>query len=145
VIYYQQILNTEINKMPAAYSNDLRMKVIQAINNKQTQKSIAETFGVSGYFITTLLKRYKETGSIEPKPMGIHIKPKITPIGEEHILEWLANEPDLTLRELCDKYEAHFNITVGKSSMDRALKRMKVTFKKKAHMIPKKKAQELKN
>ena len=46
MIYYQQILNTEINKMPAPYSNDLRMKVIQAINNKQTQKSIAETFGV---------------------------------------------------------------------------------------------------
>ena len=29
---------------------------------------------------------------------------------------WLTNEPDLTLIELCDKYEAHFNITVGKSS-----------------------------
>jgi len=132
--------------MPAPYSNDLRMKVIQAINkNQQTKKEIAATFNVSRYFIYTLLKRYKTTGSVQPKPMGSHIKPKITPDGETHILEWLDNQSDLTLHELCDKYEAHFNIKVGKSSMDRALKRMKVTFKKKVHMIPKKKALKLKN
>jgi transposase len=138
-IYSNKYLNTERNKMPAPYSNDLRIKVIEAVNKKElTQKSIAEIFGVSTYFITTLLERYKKTGDIKPKPMGIHIKPKITPLGEEHILECLANEPDLTLNELCDKYEAHFNIKVGKSSMDRALKRMEVTFKKKSPYDPEK-------
>lgn len=51
-------------------------------------------------------------------------------IGDVTIKAWLENEPDQTLNDLCDKYAEHFNIVMGKSSMDRALKRMKISYKK---------------
>jgi transposase len=50
--------------------------------------------------------------------------------GGEFIRGVLAEAPDLTLKELCERYEGRFGRAVSKSSMDRALRRLKVTRKK---------------
>ena len=118
--------------MPAPYSNDLRERVIQAINiGRQSKAEIAQRFDVSNYFVYSLWHHYQETGSIIPKKMGGHVKPKVDKNGEKHLREWLANDPNLTLEQLCERYKEHFGIGMGKSSMDRALKRAKITVKKK--------------
>ena len=51
-------------------------------------------------------------------------------MGGLEIKAWLIKEPDLTLNDLCDRYAKHFGISMGKSSMDRALKRMNLRYKK---------------
>lgn len=117
--------------MPISYSNDFRLKIIEEIKeNNHTKTQIAKRFRVSRSFVYNLWARFKKTGSYEAKPRGNTTPPKVDAIGEEHIREWLSNEPDLTLRDLCERYDEHFNILMGKSSMDRALKRMKMTYKK---------------
>lgn len=119
--------------MPKPYSRDFRKKVIEEIQEGNYSKlEIAQRFRISSSFIYSLWSRYKATGSYEAKPMGNTTPPKVDKTGSEHIKEWLANEPDLTLNELCDKYDEHFGIMMGKSSMDRALKRMNITYKKKS-------------
>lgn len=118
--------------MPAPYSNDLRIRVIRAIeSDQQSQADIARAFSVSAYFVRSLWAHYQATGSVAPKQMGGYAKPKVDELGEEHLREWLANEPSLTLQQLCDRYKTHFGVTMGTSSMDRALKRAKITVKKK--------------
>jgi transposase len=117
--------------MPAPYSDDLRQKIIQAVEKEDlTKPQIAQLFNVSNNFIYTLCKLHRTTGSLSPKKMGGHVKPKINPAGESSIHAWLAKEPSLSLPELCDKYQNDFNLSVGTSSMSRALKRMGISRKK---------------
>lgn len=119
--------------MPAPYSNDLRKKVINVIkDDNQTISLAAKRFNVSYDFVYALWNNYQITGSIEPKKVGGYTKPKVDSIGEEQIKQWLTENPSLTLEELCDKYEQNFQIKIGKSSMDRALKRANITVKKKS-------------
>lgn len=118
--------------MPAPYSLDLRSHLIKAI--EEEQQSIAEAarrFLVSYDFAYDLWKRYQQTGSLEPKKVGGQTPPKVDKAGEELIKGWLQERPDLTLRALCDRYQQDVGITVAKSSMDRALKRAGISFKKK--------------
>jgi len=132
--------------MPRPYSNDLREKIVVAFTKKGEQQiDIAKRFDVSTSFVSALLKHYKKTGDIKPNKIGGYCKPKIDAKGEDHIREWIANEPSLTLTALCERYEEHFNIKIGESSMSRGLKRMGITFKKKAHTILQKKAQGYNN
>jgi len=57
--------------MAAAYSLDLRKKVLNAWQNKEgTQRDLAERFKVSLSFIRDLLRRYRETKEIAAKPQG---------------------------------------------------------------------------
>jgi transposase len=119
--------------MPKPYSHDFRKKIIDEIQEGNYSKpEIAKRFRISRSFIYNLWSRYETTGSYDAKPMGNTTPPKVDETGSDHIKEWLANAPDLTLNELCDKYHEHFGVIMGKSSMDRALKRMNITYKKKS-------------
>lgn len=120
--------------MPAPYSTDLRKRLIKAI--EQEKLSIAEAarrFLVSYDFAYDLWKRYQETGTIEPKKVGGNKQPKVDQAGEQRIKSWLLEQPDLTLQALCDQYQQEVGVTMGASSMSRALKRMAISFKKKVH------------
>lgn len=125
--------------MPIPYSLDLRKKIIETLQEtNQTISSTAKSFRVSYDFVSQLWKKYKATGNIAPKKVGGCTKPKVTKDGEAQIKIWLKEKPSLTLNELCQQYEQTFQIKMGKSSMDRALKRAKITFKKKSPYDPKK-------
>lgn len=118
--------------MPAPYSNDLRTRVVRAIeSNTQSKTEIAEAFSVSISFVRNLWAHYQKTGDVTPKQIGGYTPPKVDKAGEEHLRVWLENESSLTLRQLCDRYDTHFGITMGTSSMERALKRANITVKKK--------------
>jgi putative transposase len=43
---------------------------------------------------------------------------------------WLEETPDLTLAELCERYEKDFGVSMSTSAMDRGLKRLKISRKK---------------
>lgn len=132
--------------MPAPYSTDLREKIIIALKKgDNNQSKIANIFNVSNAFVSTLWKRYNETKTFKPKKVGGNRKPIITEIGRKHLEEWIANEPSLTLDELSQRYTAHFNKSVSRSTVGLTLQKMRITFKKKVHTTPKKKAREFKN
>ena len=70
------------------YSIDLRQKIIDVYENEEiSQRQLAKRFRVALSFIVKLLKQYRETGEIAPKPFGGGVKFKLTP----EQLESLAN------------------------------------------------------
>ena len=132
--------------MPAPYSEDLRKKIIKAIEeNKFSKPEIAQLFNVSNNFVYTLCKLHRTTGSVSPKQMGGHTKPKIDPKGESSIRTWLTKEPSLSLPALCEKYQDNFNLSVGTNSMSRTLKRMGMSRKKRVPTTLKNTKNESKN
>jgi len=53
-----------------AYSTDLRQKIIDVYGKEQiSQRQLAKRFDVALSFIVKLLKQYRETGEIAPKPL----------------------------------------------------------------------------
>jgi transposase len=55
----------------AAYSVDLRQKILSAWQNKEgTQRDLAKRFKVSLSFIREFLRRYRETNELAARPQG---------------------------------------------------------------------------
>ncbi|OBU77498.1 helix-turn-helix domain-containing protein [Cylindrospermopsis raciborskii S07] len=62
--------------MPKPYSIDLRNRVIVAwVAQEGSQRQLAERFKVSLSFVRNLVRRYRETGQVEPKQCGGYEKP----------------------------------------------------------------------
>ena len=53
------------------YSNDLRERIIQAYRNGEgSLRVLAKRFSVSLNCVWLLLQRFRDTGSVDPKPHG---------------------------------------------------------------------------
>src|SRR4051812_20736190 len=82
------------------YSQDLRQRVVDTIQRGEgSVRQIARRFLVSGSFVTRLLKRYRSTGSPEPKPHGGGNPPLLGPEDLERLRELIRQQPDATLEE----------------------------------------------
>lgn len=110
-----------------AISMDLRKRVIRACDEKLgPQPQIAKIFGVSVSFITKLLRRRRETGSIAPQPHGGGVKPIFNRQRLKKLESLVERQPDATLIELKGRME----LTCSQSTVHRALTRLNLTFKK---------------
>src|SRR4029077_3233118 len=56
--------------MPKAYSLDLRERVACFVDSGRSRHAAAAHFKVSVSFVVNLMKAYRMTGSLEPKPGG---------------------------------------------------------------------------
>jgi transposase len=112
-----------------AYSMDIRERVIENLEQESMRKT-AKRFRVSDYFVYRLKQCYNEVGTLAPKPHGGGHGPRVEEAGGEFLRAVLTEAPDLTLNELCQGYERRFARKVSKSSMDRALRRLNLTRKK---------------
>jgi transposase len=117
-----------------AYSMDIRERVIENLDHESMRKT-AKRFRVSDY-VYRLKQRYREAGTLAPKPHGGGHGPLVDEAGGEFIRGVLAEASDLTLNELCERYEGRFACKVSKSSMDRALRRLDLTRKKRLSTTP---------
>ena len=79
-----------------AYSIDIRERVIENLDQESMRKT-AKRFRVSDYFVYRLKQRYKEAGTLAPKPHGGGHGPLVDEGGGEFIRGVLAEAPDLTL------------------------------------------------
>lgn len=118
-----------------AYSMDLRQRVYGALEKESIRRTAAR-FEVSETFIYSLKKRYRETGMLAPRGHGGGQRRRVDEAGSRYLQQVLAEAPDLTLNALCRRYEDHFGQRVSKSAMDRALKRLEITRKKRLSAIP---------
>lgn len=122
-----------------AYSMDLRQRVYAHLE-KESIRRTAKWFQVSEYFVYSLKKRYREAGTLAPKAHGGGQKRRVDEVGARYIEQVLAEKSDITLNELCQRYGEHFAQVVSKSAMDRALKRLRITRKKRVSPTPTAKA-----
>ena len=123
-----------------AYSGDLREKVLNAYRNKEgSMRKLAERFAVSPSFVFNLIKGFGQNGHIDPKPHGGGRTEAVDEEGRLFLSELISRQTDLTLEELCEHYRQKFGKTVSKSAMDRTLKKMNITRKKKSSLRSRKK------
>jgi transposase len=114
------------------YSNDLRLKVVEAyIKGQGSLREIANYFGVSLKFVWTLLKKYKETGKVDPKPHQSGNPPKIDKERHEGLRSLVKEFPDATLMELMYLLKERDNIQASRAAIARTIKKLKITVKKK--------------
>ena len=120
--------------MPAAYSSDLRQRVIDAYKAQEgSQRKLAKRFLVSLSFVQRLIRRQKNTGQVSAKAHGGGTKALITQEGKtlvQQLVEVVEAQPDALLSELCERLEADSGIVVSVTTMHRAVQRLKLTTKK---------------
>ncbi len=122
-----------------AYSLDLRQKIIDVYNEGDiSQRQLAKQFRVALSFIQKLLKQYRQTGNIAPK-----VRTKQTPIKlnskQLEVLQELVNSnKDATLEELRHQLAAKEGVLISRSTVDRMLRRLNLTLKKKHCTLQKK-------
>ena len=105
------------------YSEDIRTRVIQAYRNREgSQRQIARRFHVSLGFVRNLLKRYRDTGSFEPKE---HVGPtsKIDRDSLRLILRLVDGNPSLPLSSLCQQLVQERQLRISRSTMWRTVKK----------------------
>jgi transposase len=126
-----------------AYSNDLRLRIIEMIQaNELSQADIAEHFSVSLPFVEKLWHRFRTTGSYRAKPHAGGVK-RFLKADEQLIRELVKAQPDLTLAELCERVsKATGKASVTTATMCVELQRLKLPLKKSRFMPASEKANE---
>lgn len=98
--------------MPAPFSKDLRERIIikhkKGIKPIQIQKEL-EIKSLSA--VCSIIKRYEETGSIEPSPLNNGRPPKMTEKNKEDLKLAIHTQPDITLEELKEQLNLPISIS----------------------------------
>ena len=85
--------------MAAAYSIDLRERVLAAWQVSGDADDVAATFGVSRAWVHRLAQRHRETGSIAPKK-PTKFRSRVLAGQEDRLRALIRASPDATLVEL---------------------------------------------
>ena len=101
-----------------AYSQDLRQRVLLAIDQGDSQAEVAETFAISVSTIKRYLKARRETGQVLPK--AIPGRPAVKGAAlQQGFLAQLESHPDATREAHCQMWEERTGIKVSTASISR--------------------------
>lgn len=117
--------------MPKPYSIDLRERVVGYVEAGHSRRSAAAHFGVSVSFVVILVRNYRTTGSLVPKPSGGRRHSKLDP-HREFLLGHVAKKDDITMPELAAELAAAAGVEIAPASISRWLIRNGYRFKKNA-------------
>jgi transposase len=115
--------------MARAYSLDLRERVVAAVNDGQTCRSVAETYDLSVSCVVKWSQRFQATGSAAPGKIGGHRRALLAG-HREFILARIADEPHITLRHLQAEL-ADRGVVVSFGTLWNFVRREGLSFKKK--------------
>ncbi|WP_157100640.1 IS630 family transposase [Rhodoplanes sp. Z2-YC6860] len=114
--------------MTRPLSNDLRERVVAAVRNGESCRTVASRFGVAVSSVVKWSQRYRTTGSVSPSKMGGYRKPVLDP-HRAFILERIRQTPHLTLHGLKDELTAR-GVKVSHNAVWLFLRREDLRFKK---------------
>jgi transposase len=105
------------------YSKDLRVRVLAAVDGGQAREEVAKTFAVSMPTIKRWLRRRRETGDVEPRPIPGRPRLKGSAL-QQWLLFHLPNNNDLTLQEHREAFEEQTGVLVSVATVGRAIARL---------------------
>lgn len=120
--------------MPRAYSQDLRDRIVRAVDAGASRRSTAAKFEVSVNFVIRLAQRWRTTGSASARGTGGRPRHRLEPHGPL-VDRLLAARRDTTLEELRAALGCE-GVTVSRSAVDRYLAARGLTRKKRQAMPP---------
>ena len=114
-----------------AYSKDLRLKVLSAVERGVPRRQISELLGISVSTISRYVQRKVSGEEIAPKPSPGRTS-KILADPDRRRLLWgqLEENDTATLREHSEMFEQECGISVSVATMSRAVRTLGWSFKK---------------
>ena len=114
--------------MPAPYSHDLRLRVMDAVRSGMMYEEVVRQVRVSNSTILRWVRRLRETGDYAALPMGGQ-KPFVSADERDWLLERFAAKPDLMLREVLAELQDR-GITMSYFALWDIAHRAELAFKK---------------
>lgn len=115
--------------VPKAYSEDLRRRVIDAVEAGASRHEAAEDHGVSASSAIKWMQSWRDSGTSTPKPRGGSSSPLDQ--HSEWILSLIVTQPDLILEEIVAALRKR-RIPGSRSALGRFFVRHDITVKKKS-------------
>ena len=115
--------------MPYPLSNDLRLRVVGYVEAGHSCHEAARQFRTSVSFAVNLMRLFRETGSVEPKPRGGLRHSKLN----QHrvfILRQVERQDDITMPELAQVLAQAKGTEVASATLSRWLIANGLSFKK---------------
>jgi transposase len=112
-----------------AYSEDLRKKIVEALERRMGKSQAARTFFVSLSSVKRYCRLAEEGRSLAPKKRP-GSKPKLDERASKLLEEDLRERPFVTLQRRCEYLRAVASVDVSRFTVCRAIKRMNSTRKK---------------
>jgi transposase len=114
-----------------AYSEDLRERVLRAVEQGYPRAEIVKLLGISLATIKRYLKQRRELGHVKAKAIPGRPPRKLAAL-QEGLLEQLQAYADVTLERHCELWEQAHGVRVSRWTMSEAIKRVGWTRKKKS-------------
>jgi transposase len=114
--------------MVQALSNDIRKRIVKAVEGGLSRNKAAKRFDVVPSTVVKLMKHVEATGGIAPKKIGGYRKPKLAAHDME-VRTLVKATPDATLEELVTAL-AGLGIVTSRSALDRYFGIIGWSFKK---------------
>ena len=87
--------------------NEARKLLIEAWNRTHNAKEVAECFGINTSTVYRLVKRMRETGSVETRTSLRGRKPSLSQKDIQNIDCLIQQQPDITINEIIDTLQLH--------------------------------------
>lgn len=119
-----------------SYSEDLRGRVLAAVDGGMAARSAASLFRVSVSYIYKALIRRRRTGEVSASSRRGHRPRKLTPAQEASLAAHIAAHPDITLAALQTWLLAEHAVRLSNGAMWSAVARLGLSFKKRRSVPP---------
>ena len=114
-------------------SIELRKRIVAArIEDGQSMGEIANRFKLPKGTVQRVLERYRDSGSVEPKPRNPGRKSAFSPEDLEHLKRDILMNQDATLEEL----RSRSRVNVSTVSFHKVIKKLGFTRKKNRYTLP---------
>jgi transposase len=117
--------------MAKPLSEDLRTRIVRAVEEGMSRRAAAERFGISVASAVRFVKEWRQSGATKAKPQGGDQRSRRIEQHHEAIMRAIEAKPDMTLVELSEMLKSQRGASFAPSSIWRFLDRHGVTFKKK--------------
>jgi transposase len=108
-----------------AYSKDLRLRVLAAVDRGMPRKEVVRTFGVSIATIGRYLRRRREGADLAPKPSTGRTPTILANLQQRRALWKQMEENDTaTLQQHCEIWKERWGVKVSISTMSRAIRKL---------------------
>lgn len=120
--------------MARPYSEDLRERIVWAVDAGKSRNAVAKQFGVSISFVVKLMQRWDRQGTVKADQFGGWRQPVLAGHADR-IRALVSANRDITLKELCAALAAE-GIAAKRSTLADFLKRLGLNRKKRQRTPP---------
>ena len=112
-----------------SYSEDLRQRIVDAVDGGVSRRQAAEHYDVSVSSAIRYARRWRETGSVQAAAMGAPRRSKLDPHAD-WLLTQIDEAPDLTLEEIIARLGSERGVKSSIGGLWNFFHRHGISFKK---------------